>query len=213
MSDINNISAGLQAIQTYQSTTVTKTEKGADSSLSAVYESLSISANVKIELSGVSSLLDTYKTDTDKVSAMKADLNSHISALGQMISKLLDTQGNVSNVATDNLHKLVNKITESGGIDELAKSEAEALVSEDGYWGVKQTSQRVLDFAKALSGGDPSKLELLRGAFQDGFKQAEKLWGGELPEISSKTYDSVMQGFEEWSKGATVSEVTLAVEE
>ena len=208
-----NITAGVQASQNLQSIVAPKAASGADSSLASIYESLDVSANVKVELSGASSLLDTYKTDTEKVNAMKADLNRNIGTVKQMMLKLLDTQGNLSNVATGNLHKLVNKITESGGVDELSKSEAESLISEDGYWGVKQTSQRVLDFAKALSGGDTSKLELLRGAFQDGYKRAESLWGGRLPDISRETYNAVVQGLDDWAKGATVSEPSLATAE
>ena len=201
MSIINNIPNGAQASQLLQGVAAPKAANVTDSSLSSVYESLNISANVTIDLSGASTLLDTYKTDTEKVNAMKADLDGNIGTLKQMIMKLLDTQGNISNVATDNLHKLVNKITESGGVDELAKQEAQALVSEDGYWGVTHTSQRILDFATALGGGNPAKMELLRDAFIDGFKQAEKLFGGELPEISHKTYEKVISGFDAWTKG------------
>ena len=46
-------------------------------------------------------------------------------------------------------------------IDEAAKKKAQEEISEDGYWGVKQTSDRILDFAKALSGNDSSKADLL----------------------------------------------------
>ena len=31
-----------------------------------------------------------------------------------------------------------------------------------------------------------------------GFKEAEKAWGGKLPEISQKTYDEVLKRFDEW---------------
>ena len=211
MGDVTNLSAYLQASKTYQSVAASSTQAASsmESTLTSIYESLDVSASVTLELSGSGSLLDTYKTDTEKVNAMKADLDNNIGAVKQMVLKLLDTQGNVSNVATDNLHKLVKKITENGGIEQLAKSEAEALISEDGYWGVKQTSQRILDFASALSGGNPGKLDLLRNAFQEGFRQAESLWGGELPEISKKTYDSVMNGFDAWTSGATVSATSL----
>ena len=213
MSNITNISASLQASQTYESAAaaVRQTASGAEPALTSIYESLD--AGVSVELSGPDGLLDAHKADTDKISAMKEDLNSHIDALKQMVLKLLDTQGNISNVATDNLHKLVNKITAVGGIDQLAKSEAQALISEDGYWGVNQTSQRILDFAKALSGGDPSKIELLKDAFQKGFDQAEALWGGKLLVISYETYDRVMRGFEEWANGTTASEASLASED
>jgi len=40
-------------------------------------------------------------------------------------------------------------------------------------------------------------------AFKEGFDQATKAWGKELPEISSKTYDAVMKKFEDYKKGET----------
>ena len=67
------------------------------------------------------------------------------------------------------------------------------------WWGVNQTSERILSFAKALTGGDPDKIEEMREAFEKGFKEATKSWGKELPEISQKTYDAVMKGFDEWA--------------
>ena len=39
-------------------------------------------------------------------------------------------------------------------------------------------------------------LEEMKDAFIKGYKQAEKQWGGELPEISKKTYDAVMEKFD-----------------
>ena len=67
---------------------------------------------------------------------------------------------------------------------------------------VSQTSSRILDFATALTGGDPSKIEEMRNAFKKGYAQAEKTWGGKLPEISQKTYDAVMEGFDKLAKEA-----------
>ena len=84
-------------------------------------------------------------------------------------------------------------------VDAATKAQAQADIAEDGYWGVKQTSDRIVDFAKALCGGDPDKIEEMREAFEKGFKQAEKTWGGELPEISKKTYDAVMEKFDAWA--------------
>ena len=81
------------------------------------------------------------------------------------------------------------------------KVQAEADIAEDGYWGVKQTSDRILDFAKALAGNDPDKAEEMLEAFKKGFKQATGAWGKELPEISQKTYDAVLEKFDAWKNG------------
>ena len=42
----------------------------------------------------------------------------------------------------------------------------------------------------------------MRNAFKKGYEQAEKTWGGKLPEISRKTYDAVMEGFDKLAKEA-----------
>ena len=199
MSNITNISATAQTTQAYENASVTKTEKDGETTVNATYESYQESTSVSIELSGTGSLLDTYKTDTGKIEAMKADFGKHVDALKQMVMKLLDTQSGVNSVANGNLHDLIGRITGSGGIDELSQKEAQSLISEDGYWGVNQTSQRILDFAKALSGGDPDKIEMLRAAVEKGFEQAESAWGGELPGISYETREKIMAGFDEWA--------------
>ena len=38
-------------------------------------------------------------------------------------------------------------------------------------------------------------------AFKKGFEQATKAWGDELPEISQKTYDAVVEKFNNWKNG------------
>ncbi len=77
---------------------------------------------------------------------------------------------------------------------------AKELTSEDGYYGVKQTSERILGFAKALSGGDVEKAEELRDAVTQAFEEVADMWGGmeNAPQLTKDTYDAVMQGFDEW---------------
>lgn len=72
-------------------------------------------------------------------------------------------------------------------IAELSKSEAADLVSEDGIFGIKQTSERVANFVINGAGGDEDKLRAGREGMLRGFAEAEKMWGGELPEISKQT--------------------------
>ena len=60
-----------------------------------------------------------------------------------------------------------------------------------------------LDFAKALSGNDPEKADLLIDAFKKGFEDATKSWGKDLPDISQRTYDAVLDKFDKWKNGST----------
>ena len=86
-------------------------------------------------------------------------------------------------------------------VDAQTKAQAQADIAEDGYWGVKQTSDRILDFAKALSGGDSSKADELLNAFKKGFEQATRAWGGKLPQLCQDTYDAVVEKFSAWKDG------------
>ncbi len=76
---------------------------------------------------------------------------------------------------------------EGGPIAELSQEEAAELVSEDGFFGVTKTAQRIADFVINGAGGDENLLRAGREGMLEGFKQAEEIWGGELPEISQET--------------------------
>jgi len=93
--------------------------------------------------------------------------------------------------------------------DQETIDKAKEAISEDGYYGVKKTSERILNFAKAIAGNDPEKLEQMREAAEKGFAAAKEAWGKELPDICKQTYDAVMKGFDEW-KASLNQETTAA---
>ncbi|WP_324172581.1 hypothetical protein [Sulfurimonas sp.] len=78
-------------------------------------------------------------------------------------------------------------------IAELSKDEASELVSEDGIFGIKQTSERIANFVINGAGGDEDRFRAGREGMLLGFKQAEEMWGGELPEISQKTMQAAIE--------------------
>jgi len=75
----------------------------------------------------------------------------------------------------------------------MTQEEAQDLVSEDGYFGVDKTSQRIVDFAINGFGRDPEKLQQMKDAIDQGFKEAQDAFGGALPEISQQTYEAIME--------------------
>ena len=85
--------------------------------------------------------------------------------------------------------------TAAGEIDfnRMTAEEAQALVAEDGYFGVEETSQRVVDFTINAFGRDPEKLTEMKDAIDQGFLEAQDAFGGALPEISQHTYDAIME--------------------
>ena len=82
-------------------------------------------------------------------------------------------------------------------ITQLSAQEATDLISEDGFFGINQTSQRVSDFVLSFAGDDLELLEKGREGIIKGFKEAEKLFGGELPEISYKTQERTLSLIDE----------------
>lgn len=138
----------------------------------------------------------TYKPDQALVAKLKADADARTANLRSIVEQMMTKQGTAYNNAND-IWKFLAKGDYT--VDPVTRAQAQADIAEDGYWGVKQTSSRILDFAKALTGGDPSKIEEMRDAFEKGFKMAEKTWGGKLPDISQQTYKAVMDGFDAWA--------------
>lgn len=165
-----------------------------------VYEPTKTDANVPVK---------KYVQNTELVNKMKADAEAHTKQLENIVQQLMTKQGQTFSIANDDMWKFL--ASGKFEVDEATKLQAQEDVSEDGYWGVKQTSNRILDFATALTGGDPSKIEDMRKAFEKGYKQAEKTWGGELPEISKQTYDAVMKGFDKMAEDA--AQTTQAITE
>ena len=144
--NVNGISNQTNTYAAYKSTeqkaAATETE-GKQTEASAVYEPSK----------------DAKKTDTVTtkqkneaiISRLKADAEARTQQLQQLVQQMISKQGNAYGQAND-----MWKFLASGNftVDAQTKAQAQADIAEDGYWGVKQTSERIFDFAKALSGGD-----------------------------------------------------------
>lgn len=83
-------------------------------------------------------------------------------------------------------------------VDAATKAQAQKDIGEDGYWGVKQTSQRLFDFASALAGDDVENMKKMQAAMEKGFKLATGAWGKKLPSICSETMDAANKLFEDY---------------
>jgi hypothetical protein len=90
-------------------------------------------------------------------------------------------------------------------VSDATRTKAKELVGEDGYFGVKKTTDRIMEFAKALAGSGASEKDIqnLRKGVQAGFDAVAKMYGGfdKLPQVSKDTYDSVMKEFDSWMSG------------
>ena len=92
-------------------------------------------------------------------------------------------------------------------VDAATKAQAQKDIGDDGYWGVKQTSQRLFDFASALAGDDVENMKKMHAAMEKGFKQATGAWGRSLPSICSQTMDAANKLFEDYYASKKSSEI------
>ena len=173
-----------------ESTKVESSSPAADAG--AVYEPSKESASA-------STGKTTYKPDTNLINKMKADADARTAQLRSLVEKMMTGQADTYGKAND-IWSFLRKGNYT--VDPATRAQAQADIAEDGYWGVNQTSDRIIDFAKALTGGDPDKIEDMRDAFEKGFKKAGKTWGGNLPDISQRTYEAVMEKFDKMAEEA-----------
>ena len=114
------------------------------------------------------------------------------STLHEMLVRVLEEQGTTTQIASGD-----------SSIDfmDLTPEKANEMISEDGYLGVEQTSDRIVQFAKSLSGNDPNRLEEIKAGINKGFQMAGEALGGTLPDISMKTYNAVIDKLNAWAEG------------
>lgn len=186
---VNGVSSATSAYAAYSSTAAKAAPKTADAPASSPANE----TGVVYEPSSVGKMSDSERAAL--VQKLKADVQSRTDQLTDLVHQMISKQGNAFGQAND-----IWKFLASGNftVDPQTKAQAQADIAEDGYWGVKQTSDRIFDFAMALAGDDEEKMQEMKSAFEKGFKLAEKKWGGELPEISQKTYDAVNKKFDDY---------------
>lgn len=129
------------------------------------------------------------------VNQLKADAEARQNQFMNMVYQMMNQQTNAYGKANN-----IWEFLASGDytVDAATKEQAQADIAEDGYYGVEQTSSRIFDFACALAGDDADKMKEMQEAFEKGFKQAEKTWGGKLPDISYETQEAVNKKFEDY---------------
>jgi len=101
------------------------------------------------------------------------------------------------NTSLDGFADFLKEIGYTGTpIPDLSQEEAAALVADDGFFGIAKTAARISDFVINGAGTDESLLRAGREGILQGFKEAEALWGGKLPEISYKTIDKALEAID-----------------
>lgn len=180
-----NSTAKKEAIQT---TSQTKTEE-----VAAVYEKQQESSSV----TNYTINKMTKEQRASLVEKLKEDQAARQQSLVDLAQSMIAKQSHTFVIASEDD---VWKFLASGDytVDAETKAKAQEDISEDGYYGVKQTSQRLFDFACALAGDDVDKMKEMQAAIEKGYKKAEKTWGKELPEICQQTLDATNKMFDDY---------------
>lgn len=181
-----------------QQTAYTNTVKSTDTAEKAAASTQNETGVIYEKSTDTADTTVTRKSDPAIIAKLKADAEERTAQLRSLVEKMMTKQGAAIGTA-DSMWSFL--AAGNFTVDAETKAQAQADIAEDGYWGVEQTSDRILDFAKALSGNDPEKADMLLDAFKKGFEQATGTWGKELPEISQRTYDAVVEKFENWKNG------------
>lgn len=136
------------------------------------------------------------------VDKLKAEQQKRQEQLVDLVNKMVSNQTNAYGKAKGLKQYLQSNLDK---VDEKTRLQAQQDISEDGYYGVKQTSQRLFDFASALAGDDVENMKKMQAAIEKGYKQAEKKWGGTLPGICQSTLEATNQLFDDYYKSAQSS--------
>lgn len=153
------------------------------------------------------------------VSKLKLDQQNRIASMQSLVQKLL-TKSVGESMGFEDLFNIDGLSDEELSGKNLAKTfreaaalaspedimQAKADVAEDGYWGVNQTSDRMVSMAIALTGGDTSKADEMMAAIEKGYEIATKAWGEELPQISKDTLEATREKLTAWKNGETTAE-------
>ena len=205
MNGVSNVQTSGSVYTAYQNVNEKKSSEAAqkNSEQGVVYEK----TEQNNDKSATYSINKMSKEDRDAlITQLKEDQVNRQESLVSLVKQMMGKQAGVASIADNLLSQSKDddesmwKFIASGNytVDAVTKKQAEEDISEDGYWGVKKTSQRLFDFASALAGDDVDKMKEMQEAMEKGFKQATKLWGKDLPQISQDTLKAATQLFDDY---------------
>jgi hypothetical protein len=157
-------------------------------------------------------LLDSYqsgeKAAQTQASYKHPGLQMDTVAMSRLLKETEDIQGSV--------HRLIRELIERQGlsedqlkkgedgenlsVDEIAQEEAKKLIGPGGPLSPEAVSDRIVNFSIAVFGGDTGKVDIIRGAIDRGFDEAERMLGS-LADISKDTYGLIQEKLDDWVNG------------
>jgi len=168
------------------------------------YNTSSVKENVKSEISLHKDEKEVSKKQSEVSNLSAKEIsNSYFlqyqKDITQNASSNLLAQSGLSFSVPENLSDILSGLDLAGigyngkALGELSSDEASELVSENGFFGIANTADRIAGFVLNGAGDDVEKLKAGREGVAKGFEDAKKIWGGELPEISQKTIEKTLE--------------------
>ena len=191
LNGVNSYYTGYEAVSGKKTAAkdIDNTTASKNTDVAATYEASNVSDKAS------ASSVKSKAANPELIAKLKADSDNRLQQLQSLVTNMFKKQGITIGTA-DDMWKVLASGNFTADADTIAKAKED--ISDDGYWGVKQTSDRIFDFAQALAGDDEEKMEAMKKAVEKGFKEATKTWGKELPDISKNTYNAVMDKFDKY---------------
>jgi anti-sigma28 factor (negative regulator of flagellin synthesis) len=191
LNGVNSYYTGYEAVSGKKTAAkdIDNTTASKNTDVAATYEASNVSDKAS------ASSVKSKAANPELIAKLKADSDNRLQQLQSLVTNMFKKQGITIGTA-DDMWKVLASGNFTADADTIAKAKED--ISEDGYWGVKQTSDRIFDFAQALAGDDEEKMKAMKEAVEKGFKEATKTWGKELPDISKNTYNAVMDKFDKY---------------
>lgn len=195
---LNGVNSNYQA---YETNTVSGSDKKVSTkeiSKTTAYSGVAATYEHASQSEGLVAAVNKKASNASIVAQLKADQETRMAQMQSLVTKMFSKQ-EITIGTADDMWKALAGGNFTADADTIAQAKED--ISENGYWGVKQTSERIFSFAQALAGDDEEKMTKMKEAFEKGFKEATKTWGKKLPDISQNTRDAVLKKFDDYFAG------------
>ncbi len=152
------------------------------------------------------------------IEKLRADAEARLERLRELVEKILTRQyRKLHGISDDANNDFFRRLTSDQELVDAIKgirdgkyevteeesAEAAEQISENGYWGVEQTSNRLVEFAIALSGNDTQFADRLIDAVKEGYKQVSDMFGGDdsMPDVCKNTLSRTLEKLDAWKNG------------
>ncbi|HIO90599.1 MAG TPA: hydrogenase-4 component G [Campylobacterales bacterium] len=180
---ISSMSMSHQSINQYQSASCPCESNATKNSSTEEYKAVSIqqlTIEINIQSQGRASDNFSVQTALDNISNNTKDIEDFFNSL------------------VEDGHINMQELGYTGKpIDQLNPLEATELLGDGGFFSVENTAARASGFVMSFAGNNVELLREGRAGIIQGFEEAEKLWGGKLPDIAYESHNLALKQIDE----------------